>query len=575
MPFTDYIPDAVGYALGNDLAGVVSGRIPSYLFQGSAESTPEDYGGGAYTRRSALATCRFRSSASSVTVRAIRHGLGTASWRNLGVYVDGAWHTSLAITSDDTIMSLPLSLPGYDCLVEIVDCLQSKPTGNPVQGGYVIGIDGPAMMLPPKAATRKLAVYGDSIAVGDGSTIPTRDCVWQKSRGWYPGIVGLEAWGFRGVCNEASIDDLAARLVELVAGVPTREIWLAIGTNDYGLNLGSAATYQTALGNLCDAINALDSGATVYLQSPLNRTTETANSFGNTLGDYRTAAATVAAARSGFVTYVDGDGLLNPATDLADGIHPTTAGHAKYAGKVFRQFGFTVPVTTGLVMRHDASVGLTLVTGDASDWVDQVGSHDMAQATAANRPTYGAAIANGFPGLQFNASDFMTAPDDAELDVGTGSYLWVAAISKPHSANFTCVYSKSSNADAANIRVIILNSELVVAYWGADAGGNYTVSTLAIPNATMFALAVGVDSANNQVVYAINGTIERFSITPSGAGSNSLPVRIHGDNSGGFATDPVIYGEHMFFNLGASVAISDADIAALCEGYLAPKFGII
>jgi hypothetical protein len=59
---------------------------------------------------------------------------------------------------------------------------------------------------------------------------------------------------------------------------------------------------------------------------------EGANSFGNTEGDYRSQIATVCNARE-WTTLVDGSILLTT-SDLSDGVHPTTAGHAKYAKRI-------------------------------------------------------------------------------------------------------------------------------------------------------------------------------------------------------------------------------------------------
>jgi lysophospholipase L1-like esterase len=64
----------------------------------------------------------------------------------------------------------------------------------------------------------------------------------------------------------------------------------------------------------------------LYLATPLTRTVETANAFGDTLGAYRTAFNTVVAARA-WSTSVSGPALMTAGGLDADGIHPSNAGH--------------------------------------------------------------------------------------------------------------------------------------------------------------------------------------------------------------------------------------------------------
>jgi lysophospholipase L1-like esterase len=113
-------------------------------------------------------------------------------------------------------------------------------------------------------------------------------------------------------------------------------IWLAIGTNDYGLNKWSAANFGYAYAALLDALHVRFPTATIYTQTPIQRTVETANTFGDTLPNYRTQITTAQAARAAWCTLVVGTGATWPQApgDLDDGVHPTDAGHLKYANSV-------------------------------------------------------------------------------------------------------------------------------------------------------------------------------------------------------------------------------------------------
>ena len=88
-------------------------------------------------------------------------------------------------------------------------------------------------------------------------------------------------------------------------------------------------------------LHTADSTAIVYCQSPLIRTTETANGAGSTLDDFRSAIATAVSSRTGWCRFVNGKTIL-PISQISNssqggGVHPTTTGHlmmAEYAAGV-------------------------------------------------------------------------------------------------------------------------------------------------------------------------------------------------------------------------------------------------
>ena len=139
----------------------------------------------------------------------------------------------------------------------------------------------------------------------------------------------LEGWGFRALYDDASTPGKQASFVSHLAASKPSTIWLAIGTNDYGLNKWNAASFGSAYSSTVDALHAAMPAARIMCQTPLVRNNETTNASGSTLEDYRAQIGAICSARS-WVTMVDGAKILT-LSDLADGIHPTAQGFVKYA----------------------------------------------------------------------------------------------------------------------------------------------------------------------------------------------------------------------------------------------------
>lgn len=217
--------------------------------------------------------------------------------------------------------------------VELICGLQSKP-GIEILGSWVCDVQftASATQITPSAIPR-LLVYGDSIAVGANATSPSLQGWVQLVRNEYTNSVLYEAWGWRSLHDDASTESAREAFAAHIAAQSPAEIWLAIGTNDYGLNKWSAAAFGAAYADLLDKLHAALPDAVIYAQTPLVRSSEAANGSGSTLGDYRTQIATAQSTRSAYCTLVDGTDILTTG-DLTDGVHPSTAGHALYAAYV-------------------------------------------------------------------------------------------------------------------------------------------------------------------------------------------------------------------------------------------------
>lgn len=188
----------------------------------------------------------------------------------------------------------------------------------------------------------RIVVYGDSIAVGYASTNPATDAWPVLLSADYPGMVRVIAYSGRQLRTDGLTAawrvNLAQQLVQAARGTNSRRIWLAIGTNDYGVAQWNSTDFGSAYADLLDQIRALDTTVAVYAQSPLVRTTETANALGSTLPNYRTAISSACTGRS-WATFVDGSAIL-ALGDLVDGVHPTTAGHVKYKAAAKTALGY-------------------------------------------------------------------------------------------------------------------------------------------------------------------------------------------------------------------------------------------
>ena len=256
---------------------------------------------------------------------------------HLGLKINGAYQT-LTCTADG-INTFDVSMGNGSKTIEIIAGAQSKPSTT-LLGTFPVAVypygsaNAPSETAP--SASNTIVMYGDSITSGSFADYPTSEAAAVLVRAAYGGSVLVEAWGYRALKDDGTDATARQTFSTRLASYNPSKIWLAIGTNDYGSSNGlwSAADFGTAYADLLDKLHTDISGATIYCQSPLIRTTETANlNHSNTLDDYRAQISTAAAARSGYCTYVNGKTILST-SDLTDGVHPSTAGHLLWANAI-------------------------------------------------------------------------------------------------------------------------------------------------------------------------------------------------------------------------------------------------
>jgi lysophospholipase L1-like esterase len=175
-----------------------------------------------------------------------------------------------------------------------------------------------------------VVVYGDSIASGFGTDIPTRDAWTVLLRQGFE--VGVEAWGARQLHSDyvSGLNNLMSNFASY--GVPST-IWLAIGVNDCFAGL-DPLEFQNEYAALLDATHSKFPAAPIFAQTPLILADES-NVHGYTPSTYREAISNVCTARA-FCRFVDGTAILSVADLSSDGVHPTTSGNLKYESYVLK-----------------------------------------------------------------------------------------------------------------------------------------------------------------------------------------------------------------------------------------------
>lgn len=253
----------------------------------------------------------------------------------IGVYVNGSFNQQI----DATISSMNeyyVSLPAGSKTVSFVHGLQTSNSG--IKGSFVTSIRANQSMAQIGGQVSDcLLFYGDSITAGSDASPITQNAYALIVR-YYIDLfldstppLAVEAWGGRSLYDDCVDGTARAAFVAKIAAYNPTKFCMCIGTNDYGLNLWTAANFETAYAALLDDLHTALPDLQVYCVSPILRSVETANGLGSTLGDYRTAISTAVSTRTAFCEFVDGTTLV-AIEDIPDGVHPDNAGHLFYAG---------------------------------------------------------------------------------------------------------------------------------------------------------------------------------------------------------------------------------------------------
>jgi len=280
-------------------------------------------------RQSTFTRFVFTTDAANITVTGTTDIYSNYSqYAHLGILVDGVAQSPLAFTANGSHgFDVTLGTAGTTRTVQIITGLQSTAGGATSKGSFIDSItypDSASFTVQTPTVGDRILFYGDSILVGGNATNPEYQAYATLLRTTYGFRTAVEGWGYRALYDDANTSGLRSAFVSRLAGYTPPVVWFQIGTNDYGLSKWSAASFGTAYAATLDDLHTALPSAQIVCQTPIIRGSE------GTLPDYRTQIASVCNARSPWATLVDGTTILTT-SDLADGVHPSTAGHAKYA----------------------------------------------------------------------------------------------------------------------------------------------------------------------------------------------------------------------------------------------------
>lgn len=312
-------------------------------------------GGYAFTVRDTYARIGVTTDARHIGVECLSTMQSTfAPQSAVGLYNGGTYVSQTTITQDSIPQMFDIQAPaGSAKALRVWEGEQNETNGTTRVGTFVQAIRVPlylsdgvtaanGSLLPVTPPQKRLILIGDSIFTGFYATTPHQGSLPALVRQDYPtsGTGGVTAFcaGTESAHNLASDTAAANATAALIAascdGTVSNTIWIQLGTNDYGFLARASASFAVEYARLVDAIHAAVPAAILYLQSPFQRispSTEAANSAGSTLPNFRTAISTVASARAGWTTYIEGGGgaIVSDANMYSDGIHMVDAGFAQ------------------------------------------------------------------------------------------------------------------------------------------------------------------------------------------------------------------------------------------------------
>lgn len=313
--------------------------IPAAMFHDSQKSV-DVYDRGSFAR------VVFDTEATSRLQWTFRD-TGSVWTREFAVLENGVFKTVKIVSGADIVggnprfVSSPVALTAGSKRITLVEGCRDQGGTGPYYGDGVTTAklrapsSQPITFVAPTRPSTRLLVVGDSISVGIKATVPETDAWPVLIRGIAPAGWGVTSDGW----NASSIYDRTkqpawmaasvARWSALLDGTSANILWFALGTNDWGIGLwvGNTTAYSNHWGAVFDAIRAARPDVTIIAQTPILATVDDSPSSQQ---PWREAIVTAAAARG--IRYVRGE--LWTDLEMADHLHPSTAGYATYAGHV-------------------------------------------------------------------------------------------------------------------------------------------------------------------------------------------------------------------------------------------------
>lgn len=309
-----------------------------------------------YIQTSTQARAIFSTIAPTMTVSMNNNGIftnyGSNGYCSIAVQVNGSDVGQINCTlSGAETQSFTLGAVGAKTVELRNGFLENRNESGNFFGTFLTSVtfngDSAATKTTP-APTKRIVIYGDSIACGAASPIPGQDGWPMLLRDYYAptGSVMMEVVSSQALHYDLSTagspSSMATRLSGYFSGFSTKILYIQHGHNDWGDsggNLWSAASFGTAYASLLDNIHTDDPSIVIYAQTPIVSSSQTdTNTFGDNLAAYRSQITTVCNARSSYCHTIDGSAILTTG-QLADGTHPLESAMPTYLSAVKTALG--------------------------------------------------------------------------------------------------------------------------------------------------------------------------------------------------------------------------------------------
>jgi len=221
--------------------------------------------------------------------------------------------------------------------------------GSFIESFSITNADSYSIAAPgPNAAV----VLSDSIGVGVGSGTPTLQGYTILLRNQYGKGLAIDAAGGRTLFEySANYAALASQLANYSASTYV----IALGTNDWNTGVWNATAFGAGYASFIAALKSAAPGKKIIAESPIIANPESTG--GRSLSDYRTQIGIAAANAS--IQYVDRSTVLT-AGNLADALHPNTAGHVILAAFESNLLAPSISLTLTAVNGSAATAGLLM-----------------------------------------------------------------------------------------------------------------------------------------------------------------------------------------------------------------------
>lgn len=336
VKFTDSVSD-VGYS--NIIAVTAVPGNMTYTIQQN-DLWDNIYSNADTPRQSPFARFVFNTDADQIIINGSTELRSSfPQYANLWLRVDGIdWGPIDFSQNGPEDFHISLGSAGTMKAVEVITGLQSTAGTASPRGSFINSISYLDTALfqvqAPNNFNDRVLFYGDSISVGGNTDYPQHEAYVPLLRNIYGFNTVLEGWGYRALYDDVLNSTVRDNFISHLSSSNPKTVWLAIGTNDYGLSKWSANNFGIAYGDVLDRFHAQSPNTRIYCQTPIIRSSEdSTNGHGNTLEDYRIQIKSACDARSNFAKTIDGKAFL-ATQDLDDGVHPTPAGFIKYTDRI-------------------------------------------------------------------------------------------------------------------------------------------------------------------------------------------------------------------------------------------------